>query len=165
MPRDTKRTGEQPTNGPDADEPSSDTIGTATPPANGPKIGDVVICTNRLPSPLRPWEHPIWIGVIEEPGSDPSRWNGKYSEAAYCVHTKKLKVRYRGPDSSYEPFIQHDKVASLIVLTEDEAKLTGIDAIRHFLGLVAAHQYQQHVGNQAQPEIPIQQTEPPAPKK
>jgi hypothetical protein len=162
MPRDAKRTGEDPSNEPIASEPSIDT---ATPSANGPKIGDVVICTNRLPSPLRPWEHPIWIGVIEEPGSDPSRWNGKYSEAAYCVHTKKLKVRYHNPDNPSDSFAQHDKVASLIVLSENEAKLTGIDAVRHFLGLVAAHQYQQHVREQAQPEIPTELAEPPAAKK
>ncbi len=123
---------------------------TAAPQVAGPKIGDLVICTSRLPSPLRPWEHPIWIGVIEAPGTDPSRWNGKYSEAAYCVHSKKLRVRYRGPDDSYEPFVQHDKVEALIVLSDEEANLTGVDAIRHFLGLVAAHQYQQHASEQAQ---------------
>lgn len=109
-----------------------------------PKVGDTVICTSRLPSPLRPWENPIWIGVIEEPGTDPSRWNGKYSEAAYCIHTKKRRVRYTNPDNPADSFVQHDKVESLIILTEDEAKLTGLAAIRHFLGLVAAHQYQRH---------------------
>jgi hypothetical protein len=159
MPRNAKPT----------DEPSADTVlptpvaeqstgdpagDTAVPQPSGPKIGDTVICTNRLPSPLRPWEHPIWIGVIEQPGTDPSRWNGRYSEAAYCVHSKKLKVRYRDPDNQAEPFVQHDKVDSLIVLSEEEAQLTGIDAVRYFLGLIAAHQYQQHARGQeqAQPE-------------
>jgi hypothetical protein len=158
------------------DEPSSDAIEAVSTneqstdieqQTDGPKIGDLVICTSRLPSPLRPWEHPIWIGVIEQPGTDPSRWNGKYSEAAYCVHTRKVKVRYRGPDSSFEPFIQHDKVESLIVLSEDEVKLTGVEAIRHFLGLVAAHQYERHQREQAQatshpaPETPVDTAQQP----
>jgi hypothetical protein len=124
----------------------------ATPPANGPKIGDTIICTNRLPSPLRPWENPIWIGVIEQPGTDPSRWNGKYSEAAYCVHTKKRKVRYRNPEDPSDSFVQHDKVASLIVLSDEEANLTGLAAIRHFLGVVAAHQFEQHAKAETQGE-------------
>jgi hypothetical protein len=125
-------------------EAVSESDDTTVPQGNGPKVGDTVICTNRLPSPLRPWENPIWIGVIEEPGKDPSRWSGKYSEAAFCQFSKKRRVRYRNPDDANDTFVQHDKTDSLIVLTEDEAKLTGLDAIRHFLGVVAARQYQRH---------------------
>src|SRR6266700_5779870 len=116
MPRELKPT----------DEPSGDVVQRKP---DAPKVGVTVICTNRLPSPLKPWEHPIWIGVIEEPGSDPSRWNGRYSEAAYCVHTRKVKVRYTNPDLPTDSFTQHDKVESLIVLSEEEAKLSGIEAI------------------------------------
>lgn len=151
MPREPKRTDEPVPDEPVAIKAVDGTV-TTTPPANVPKVGDTVICTSRLPSPLRPWENPIWIGVIEKPGTDPSRWNGKYSEAAYCVHTKKLKVRYRNPEDPADAFTQHDKVDSLIVLSEDEASLTGIDAVRHFLGLVAAHQYERHQQGESQAE-------------
>lgn len=144
MPREPKRTDEPVPDEQVAIEAVGEAVPAATPQTNVPQVGDTVICTSRLPSPLRPWENPIWIGVIEEPGTDPSRWNGKYSEAAYCVHTKKLKVRYRNPEDPADAFTQHDKVDSLIVLSEDEANLAGVDAIRHFLGLVAAHQYERH---------------------
>ena len=82
--------------------------------------------------------------MIEQPGTDPSRWSGKYSEAAFCQFSKKRRVRYRNPDDPTDTFVQHDKIDSLIILSEDEAKLIGLDAIRHFLGLVAAHQYERH---------------------
>lgn len=144
MPREPKQQSEPVPEEQTAIEVVSEADTTTTPPGNGPNIGDTVICTNRLPSPLRPWENPIWIGVIEEPGTDPSRWSGKYSEAAYCQFSKKRRVRYRNPDDPNDTFVQHDKIDSLIVLTDDEVKLTGIEAIRHFLGLVAAHQYERH---------------------
>jgi len=154
MPRGTRRqddhvTDEQPEDLESMDEPDEvetpdDTDDAPAQQDNGPQIGDTVICTNRLPSPIRPWEHPIWIGVIEEPGTDPSRWSGKYSEAAFCKFSKRRRVRYRNPDDPNDTFTQHDKVDSLIVLSEDEANLTGLEAIRHFLGVVAAHQFEQH---------------------
>ena len=144
MPREPKRQDDTEPDEQTAIEAVSE-ADTTTPPGGGPKVGDTVICTGRLPSPLRPWENPIWIGVIEEPGTDPSRWSGRYSEAAFCQFSKKRRVRYRNPDDPNDTFVQHDKVDSLIVLSEDEAKLTGPDAIRHFLGLVAAHQYQRHL--------------------
>ena len=150
MPREPKRPEDLVPDEQTAIEASSNTDTTTAPHGNGPNVGDTVICVNRLPSPLKPWENPIWIGVIEEPGTDPSRWNGKYSEAAYCVHTRKLKVRYRNPTDPADAFTQHDKVDSLIVLSEEEANLTGVDAIRHFLGLVAAHQYQRHQQGETQ---------------
>lgn len=144
MPREPKRPEDLVPDEQTAIEASSNTDTTTAPHGNGPKVGDTVICTGRLPSPLKPWENPIWIGVIEEPGTDPSRWSGRYSEAAFCQFSKKRRVRYRNPDDPNDTFVQHDKVDSLIVLTEDEIKLTGVDAVRHFLGLVAAHQYQRH---------------------
>jgi hypothetical protein len=144
MPREPKRPDDLVPEEQTAIEAVSDTGTDATPQASAPKIGDTVICASRLPSPLRPWEHPIWIGVIEEPGTDPSRWSGKHSEAAFCNFSKRRRVRYRNPDDSTDSFVQHDKIDALIVLSEDEAKLTGLDAIRHFLGLVAAHQYERH---------------------
>ncbi len=131
---------------PDDGEPPDDAGGTDTLQGDGPNIGDTVICTNRLPSPIRPWEHPIWIGS----GTDPSRWSGKYSEAAFCKFSKRRRVRYRNPDDANDTFVQHDKVDSLIVLSEDEANLAGLEAVRHFRGVVAAHQYQQH--QRKQPE-------------
>ncbi len=91
MPRGTRRQDEQVTDEQSDDvesmgesETPDDADDTPAHQSNGPQIGDTVICTNRLPSPIRPWEHPIWIGVIEQPGTDPSRWSGKYSEAAFC---------------------------------------------------------------------------------
>jgi hypothetical protein len=144
MPREPKRPDEP---GPDeqtAIEAVSGSVTETAPQSNSPMIGDTVICVSRLPSPLRPWENPIWMGVIEEPGTDPSRWSGKYSEAAFCQFSKKRRVRYRNPDDPTDTFVQHDKIDSLIVLADDETRLTGVEAIRHFLGLVAAHQYQRH---------------------
>jgi len=144
MPREPKRPDDLVPEEQTAIETASDADTATAPEGNGPKVGDTVICVNRLPSPLKPWENPIWIGVIEEPGTDPSRWSGRYSEAAFCKFSKRRKVRYRNPDDPNDAFTQHDKTDSLIVLTDDEVKLTGIEAIRHFLGLVAAHQYQRH---------------------
>jgi hypothetical protein len=144
MPREPKRPDDLVPEEQTAMDAVSEADTASAPQGNGPNVGDTVICTNRLPSPLRPWENPIWIGVIEEPGTDPSRWSGRYSEAAFCKFSKRRRVRYRNPDDANDSFVQHDKADSLIVLSEDEAKLSGLDAIRHFLGLVAAHQYERH---------------------
>ncbi len=153
-PRDEQATDEEPEDLESMDEPdeveASEDAGDTPQQDNGPQIGDTVICTNRLPSPIRPWEHPIWIGVIEQPGTDPSRWSGKYSEAAFCKFSKRRRVRYRNPDDANDTFTQHDKVDSLIVLTPEEANLTGLEAIRHFLGVVAAHQCQRNLRKQAE---------------
>jgi hypothetical protein len=144
MPREPKRPDDEVPEEQTAMEAVSESDDPTAPQGNGPNVGDTVICVNRLPSPLKPWENPIWIGVVEEPGTDPSRWSGRYSEAAFCKFSKRRRVRYRNPDDANDTFVQHDKADSLIVLNEDEAKLAGLDAIRHFLGLVAAHQYQRH---------------------
>src|SRR5215831_9455756 len=109
MPRANRSKGEQ---------PEETTQQSAT---TGPKVGDLVICVTRLPSPLRPWENPIWIGEIEQPGTDPSRWSGKYSEAAFCQFSRKRRVRYHNPGDPSDTFTQHDKIDSLIVLSPDEA--------------------------------------------
>jgi hypothetical protein len=72
MPRGMRRqdeevTDEQPDDLESMDEPdevqTEDAEATPAQQDTGPQIGDTVICTNRLPSPIRPWEHPIWVTI------------------------------------------------------------------------------------------------------
>lgn len=93
--------------------------------------GTPVVCRYRMPSAIQPWVAPIWVGTIEEPGDDPAQWNGHNSERAYCLTTKKARVRY--------PFgVMHDSVDMLIAITPEEAALTPIEKVRRFLGEEAA---------------------------
>lgn len=80
--------------------------------------GTLVICTYRIP--VRPdweiWTGPLWVGEIEEPGTDPAQWNGDNSEAFYCEHCNRKRVRW--------PFgIRHDHTDNLIPVTAEQATL------------------------------------------
>ncbi len=102
-------------------------------PSQKPELvpGTLVVCRYRMPSTIQPWVAPIWVGVIEEPGDDPAQWNGRNSEKTYCLDCKKTRVRW--------PFgVIHDFTDTLIAITPEEAALTPIEKVRHFLGEEAA---------------------------
>ena len=80
--------------------------------------GTPVICTYRIP-PRHNWDiyvGPLWVGVVEEPGTDPEQWNGRNSEAHYCEVCGSTRLLY--------PFgIMHDSTANLILLTAEQSAL------------------------------------------
>ncbi len=80
--------------------------------------GTSVLCTYRLP-PFHDWKRcvgQIHVGVVEEPGTDPTQWNRTNSEANYCEVCKRTKVRYVFG-------IMHDYTENLIPLTAEQAAL------------------------------------------
>jgi hypothetical protein len=79
----------------------------------GMKVGDQVICTYRLPTPHQWWTAPLWVGVIEEAGTDATSWNGHNSEAYHCANFLYVKVRYL-PTSHSAGFTQRDQLCSLL---------------------------------------------------
>lgn len=96
------------------------TASTPTPAAPAiytPRLGDVVLCCYRLPTPWQFWVHPVHVGVVQEPGDDPNDWNGRNSERHSCQTCGKTPVLYnaagnrQGPASA--PFRQHDATDSL----------------------------------------------------
>jgi hypothetical protein len=99
---------------------------------HGFEAGQLVVCTYRMPSVLQPWIHPIYVGVVQEPGDDPAAWNGANTERAYCVCTATVPVRYEGR------WLQHDAANSLILVTPEEAAFSHAGKVRRFLGVQAA---------------------------
>lgn len=102
--------------------------------------GSMVVCKYRMPSPHQPWIHPISIGIVIEPGDDPEAWNQRNSERTYCEGMGYAKIRYHRnwPYDKQETFVQHDKITSLIPVTEEVANLNHLEKVRHFLGEQAA---------------------------
>jgi hypothetical protein len=99
---------------------------------DGFEAGQLVVCTYRMPSVLQPWIHPIYVGVVQEPGDDPAAWNGANTERAYCLRTATVPVRYEGR------WLQHDAANSLILITTEEAAFSHAGKVRRFLGVQAA---------------------------
>lgn len=101
--------------------------------------GTLVVCRYRLPSQQQPWVAPFWIGVIEEPETDATAWNGRNSEAFYCESQKKARVRYA---SDFMPsFVEHDSVSELLPVTREQADLPKREKILLFLGPEALRFY------------------------
>jgi hypothetical protein len=98
----------------------------------GLEAGQLVVCAYRMPSALQPWIHPIYVGVVQEPGDDPAAWNGANTERAYCLGTGKVPVRYEGR------WLQHDAASALIPITRREATLSHTGKVHRFLGAEAA---------------------------
>ena len=100
--------------------------------------GTLIVSATRMPSVDQPWIHPIYIGVIEAPGTDPSVWNGYNSEAHYCEVTGTARVSYDFGK------IMHDKVSDLMPITAEQAILTGRERVQFFLGAVVVFQLERH---------------------
>jgi hypothetical protein len=98
---------------------------------HGLEAGQLVVCAYRMPSVLQPWIHPIYVGVVQEPGDAPAAWNGVNSERAYCLATGRVPVRYEGG------WLQHDAAGALIPITSQEAALSHAGKVRRFLGVQA----------------------------
>lgn len=78
------------------------------------KPGDKVCCSYRLPTPHQWWSpSQVWVGTVEEPGTDKAAWNGHNSEAHYCDICRKVWVRYSWG-------VQHDSAASLFPSPQPE---------------------------------------------
>lgn len=103
--------------------------------------GTLVVCKYRMPSVLQPWIHEIPIGVVLEPDTDPSLWNGSNSERQYCESCHKTKVSY---DNGR--FTQHDATDSLIPITPEQSALSFRDKIGAFLGSGALANYDKAMG-------------------
>jgi hypothetical protein len=88
----------------------------------GMKVGDLVVCDYRTPTPHQWWIHPFWIGVLEAVGTDPKQWTGHNSEESYCVQCCTVKVRYLGGGDGSTGFTQHDSLGNL---TQVHTELTG----------------------------------------
>lgn len=110
--------------------------------------GTKVVCTYRMPSVHQPWIHPVYIGVIQEPGDDPADWNGKNSERTYCEACEVLPVRYytNFPYDLDDSFLQHDHIEDLVVVTDKQANLSHPEKVLEFLGEEAMRNYNQAMG-------------------
>ena len=102
------------------DEPKEDAPKTLPP-------GTLVVCTYRLPLVNQPWIHEVYIGVVEEPGTNPADWNKHNSEAYYCEVHNKARIRY-------EWGVAHDSRDSLLPVTPEHAALSFREKIGVFLG-------------------------------
>ncbi len=78
----------------------------------GMKIGDLVVCDYRMPTPHQWWTHPLWIGEIQDVSEDPASWNGHNSEAYFCAALKYVSVQYL-PGSYIPGHHQYDSLANL----------------------------------------------------
>jgi hypothetical protein len=96
---------------------TADTINDLPTLAYAPKTGDVVLCYYRLPCPWQHWIHPVWVGVVQEPGDDPASWNGHNSERSYCERCGYLPVLY-GAHGETKAFRQHDSIDTLFPAPE-----------------------------------------------
>ena len=120
-------------------------------PIHGFEADDLVVCADRLPSPLQPWVGGVHVGRVLEPGDDPAGWNGHNSERDYCQHTNRVPVAYC-QDSPCEAcharggFHQHDDASSLTRISAEQATLPAADKIRLFLGEEALARYRQALG-------------------
>lgn len=113
-----------------------------------PKTGDLVVCSYRMPSVHQPWIHPVWIGAVQEPGDDPEEWNGHNSERHFCEQTGRLPVRYYNPLDRSDCFVRHDDIDSLSLISEEDAQLTGAEAVGRFLGQEALANWNRAMGGQ-----------------
>lgn len=101
--------------------------------------GTLVVCQYRMPSVVQPWIHEIQVGVVVQPGIDPEQWNGSNSEQSYCELTGTVPVQYAWG-------IQHDKIDSLMAISDEEAKYSFREKIAYFLGRVALTNYDRAMG-------------------
>lgn len=75
-----------------------------------PAAGSLVLCTYRLPAPHQHWLHPVRVGRVVEPGTDPAAWNGHNSEADYCRNCGYTALEYAWEQG---PTRLHDSTDSL----------------------------------------------------
>src|SRR5882757_8500069 len=94
---------------------------------NSLEPGTLVVCNYRHPSPIQPWIHEIYVGVVEKLGDNPAEWNNDNSERYHCELHGLTRVRY-------EWGIQHDKTADLVPITKEQAALSFRDKVSEFLG-------------------------------
>lgn len=116
--------------------PSSST--TTQPAPNRLAPGMLVVCAYRMPSMGQPWIHPIYIGVVEAPGTDLSSWNVRNSEVHYCELTGTARVSYDFGQ------VMHDYTCDLMPITAAQAALTGRERVLFFLGAVTLWQLERH---------------------